>query len=57
MRNPQIDLNFFPETRKIEKIKELAANLHDKTEFFIHIRNLNQDLNHKASVKKGTKSK
>ena len=29
---------------KIEKIKKLVANLHDKTEYVIHIRNLKQAL-------------
>ena len=27
---------------KIEKVKKLAANLHDKTKYVIHIRNLKQ---------------
>ena len=31
---------------KIEKIEKLVANLHDKTEYVIHLRNLNQALNH-----------
>ena len=30
---------------KTEKFKKLIANLHDKTEFVIHIRNLKQALN------------
>ena len=30
---------------KIEKVKKLAANLHDKTEHVIHIRNLKQTIN------------
>ena len=28
----------------IEKLKKLVANLHDKTEYVIHIRNLKQAL-------------
>ena len=31
---------------KTEKVKKLVANLHDKTENVIHIRNLKQALNH-----------
>ena len=31
---------------KIEKIEKLLANLHDKTEYVIHIRNLKQALDH-----------
>ena len=30
---------------KIEKVEELVANLHDKTEYVVHIRNLKQLLN------------
>ena len=31
---------------KIEKVEKLVANLHDKTEYVIHIRNLNPALNY-----------
>ena len=31
---------------RIEKVEKLVANLHDKTEYVIHIRNLKQALNH-----------
>ena len=31
---------------KIEKVKKLVANLHDRIKCFIHIRNLEQALNH-----------
>ena len=41
-----INLSFLPEIMKIKKVKKLAANLNDKTEYVIHIRNLNQALNH-----------
>ena len=37
---------------KIEKVEKLAANLHDKTEYVIHIRNLKQVLNHALVLKK-----
>ena len=30
------DLPFLPETMKIEKVENLVANLHDKTEYVIH---------------------
>ena len=39
------DLPFLPERIKIEKVKKLVANLHDKTEYVIHIGNLKQALN------------
>ena len=37
---------------KIEKVRKLVANLHDKTEFVIHIRNLKQAFNHGLVFKK-----
>ena len=40
------DLPFLPDRTKIEKFEKLGANLHDKTEYVIHIRNLKQALNH-----------
>ena len=40
------DLSFLPEKIKIEKVVMLLADLHDKTEYVIHIRNLKQALNH-----------
>ena len=33
------DLPFLPERMKFEKIKKLVTNLHNKTEYVIHIRN------------------
>ena len=35
-------LPFLSERMKIEKVEKLVANLHDKTEYVIHIRNLKQ---------------
>ena len=32
------DLPFLPERMKIEKLEKLAANLHDKLEYVIHIK-------------------
>ena len=37
---------------KIEKVEKLFTNLHDKTEYVIHIRNLKQALNHGLILKK-----
>ena len=37
---------------KIDTIEKLAVNLHDKEEFFIHIRNLKQALSHGLVLKK-----
>ena len=37
---------------KIEKVKKLVANLHDKTEYVLHITNLKQALNHGLVLKK-----
>ena len=46
------DLSFLPERMKIEEVEKLANNLHDKTEYVIHIRNLKQALNHESTLKK-----
>ena len=46
------DLPFLPERMKIEKFEKLVANLHDKTEYVIHIMNLKQTLNHGLVLKK-----
>ena len=37
---------------KIEKVEKLVANLHDKEEYVIHIRNLKQALNRGLEFKK-----
>ena len=37
---------------EIEKIEKLLANLHHKTEYVMHIRNLKQALNHRLVLKK-----
>ena len=46
------DLPFLPERMKIKKSQKIAANLHDKTEYVIRIRNLKQVLNHELVLKK-----
>ena len=38
LHNLHNDLSFLPERMKIEKDEKLVANLHDKTEYVIHIR-------------------
>ena len=45
------DLPFLPERMKIEKVERLVSNVHDKTEYVIHIRNLKQILNHGLILK------
>ena len=37
---------FLPERMKMAKVEKLVANLHGKTEYVIHIRNLKRALNH-----------
>ena len=44
-------LPFLPERMNIEKFEKLVASLHDKTEYFLHIRNLKQALNHELVLK------
>ena len=46
------NLSFLPEWMKIEIVEKLEANLHDKTKYVIHIRNLKQELNHRSVLKK-----
>ena len=36
------DLPFLPERMKFEEVEKVVINLHDKTEYVIHIRNLKQ---------------
>ena len=46
------DLSFLPEGMKIANVEKLVANLHDKTEYVIHTRNLKQALSHRLVLKK-----
>ena len=46
------DLTFLSENMKIEKSRNSAANIHDKTEYVIIIRNLKNTLNHGFVLKK-----
>ena len=43
---------FLPERMKTEKVEKLVANLHDKTEEIINLRNLKQALNHRSALKR-----
>ena len=45
-------LPFLPERMKIEKVETPGANLHGKTEYVIHIRNLKQAVNHGLVLRK-----
>ena len=46
------DLSFLPEGMKIVKTWKLAATLHGKIEYGIHIRNLKQASDHELVLKK-----
>ena len=46
------DLPFFPERIKTGIVEKFVANLHDKTEYVIHTRNLIQALNDRLVFKK-----
>ena len=48
----QNDLPILPERTKTEKVEKFVADLHDKTEYVIHIRNLKEALNHGLLFKK-----
>ena len=40
LRELHNDLPFLPKRMKTEKLRKLVANLHDKTDYVIHIKNL-----------------
>ena len=44
--DPANDLPVLLEIMNIEKVENLVANWHHKTEYIIHIKNLKQTLNH-----------
>ena len=46
------DLPYFPEIMKFENAEKLVTNLHDKTEYFICIRNFKEALNHGLVLQK-----
>ena len=43
---------FYLKQQKIEKVKKLVTNLHNKTEYVIRIKNLKQAINHGVGLKK-----
>ena len=46
------DLPFLPERIKSEKVEKLVTNIHDKTEYVIHIIDLKETLNHGLVLKR-----
>ena len=50
--DPSNDLPVLLETMNIEKVANLVANWHHKTEYIIHIKNLKQALNHGLVLKR-----
>ena len=48
------DLPFLPERKKHKKVERLIANLPDKNEYVIHIKNLKQAFNHGSILKKAS---
>ena len=52
LRNLHNDLLVLPERMNIGKVEKLVTNLHDKTQYVIHIRNLKQALNCGLILKK-----
>ena len=46
------DLSILPEIIKIGKVEKLVANLHNKVEYVIQVKNLKQALNHGLTLKK-----
>ena len=52
LHNLHSDLPFLSERMRIKKCNKLLYNLHDKKEYFVHIRALKQALNHGLIFKK-----
>ena len=50
--DPANDLPVLLEIMNIEKVENLVANWHHKTEYIIHIKNLKQALNHGLVLKR-----
>ena len=50
------DFTFLPGRLKIKNVERLVANLHDKTEYVMDIRNLKEALNHGLGLKKSSYS-
>ena len=45
------DLSFSSERIEIQKVEKLVTNVHDKTEYVIHIRNLKKAVNYGLVLK------
>ena len=45
-------LSFLSERMKVRKVKKSVSNLKDKKMYAVHIKNLNQELNHGLKIKK-----
>ena len=52
LKNYMKFIMIFHFSQKVEKFEKVTTNLHDKTEYIIHIRNLKQELNHGLILKK-----
>ena len=52
--NSHKDLPFLPERNKIKKVQKLVCSKEDKEKYVIHIRGLNQALNHGLKLKRYT---
>ena len=52
LQEPHNDLPFLPERIATQNFEKLVTNLHDKSEYVIHMRNLKQALNHGLILKK-----
>ena len=50
------DLPFLQQRSKIKKFEKIVTNLHDRTEYVIHIKNLKQELNNRPILKKSSLS-
>ena len=51
IHNLHYDLPFLPKRMKIKKVEKLVADVHDKEEYVIHVRNLEQALNNGSLLK------
>ena len=51
------DWPFLSKRMNIEKEEKLVANLYDKTEYVVHVRNLKEALNHGSDLRKSFKKK
>ena len=52
LRELHNNFQFLPERMKIEKVKKLVSDLHNKNKYVLQIRNSKQALNHELFLKK-----